>query len=241
LEHGGNGEHGSLLQFIYHLGFPHWIPDIVPMSWVVILLLTAISYFATRRMSRVPGKLQNMMELIVSALDGFVKGVVGPQYGPQFTPLIGTFFIYIFMLNILGLIPGFKSPTANLNTTAALGITAFILVQYHAIRIGGLKNYLMHFVGEPIWLAPLNIPVHVIGELARPLSLSLRLYGNIFGEDMVIIILAGLAATALPAFLPIPFQFPMMMFGLFTGFVQALVFSMLTAIYISVAITHEEH
>lgn len=210
------------------------------MSWLVVLLLAVVSYLATRRMKQIPTGLQNALEMVVTALDSFVRGIIGPE-GGQFTALIGTVFLYILAMNLLGLIPGLKSPTSNLNTTAALGVSAFFLVQYHTIRISGPKRYCLHFVGDPWWLAPLNIPIHLIGELARPLSLSLRLYGNIFGEDMVIIILAGMAASLLPWFMPIPFQFPMLLFGIFTSFVQALVFSMLFSVYIAVGITHEEH
>jgi F-type H+-transporting ATPase subunit a len=112
-------------------------------------------------------------------------------------------------------------------------------VQYCGFRAHGIK-YLKHFLGEPLWLAPLMLPIHVIGELARPLSLTIRLFGNIFGEDMVIIILILITKEVIGTFL-LPAQFPMMLFGVFTSFVQALVFSMLVAIYISVATEqHEE-
>lgn len=239
MEHAGAGEEGSLFQILYHIGLPHWIPDIVPMTWLVILLFAGVSFFATRRMTnKMPGKLQNILELIVGSLDNFVIGIIGPD-GGKFTSLIGTFFLFILSMNLLGLIPGFKSPTSNLNTTVALAVVAFILVQYHSIRIAGIKAYLLHFVGNPWWLAPLNIPIHIIGELAKPVSLSFRLYGNIFGEDMVILILATLAASILPAFIPFPVQLPMLFFGIFTSFVQALVFSMLTSVYIAVGISHD--
>jgi F-type H+-transporting ATPase subunit a len=181
------------------------------------------------------------MEFIVSSLDGFVHNIVGKE-SKTLTPIIGSFFIFILCMNLFGLIPGFLSPTANINTTIALALIAFVVVQYYAISRLGPLGYLKHFLGEPIWLAPLMLPIHIIGELAKPLSLAIRLFGNIFGEDMVIAILAFIVLSTLGNVL-IPMQSGMMLFGIFTGFVQALVFSMLVSIYIAVAIGDhgEEH
>ena len=105
----------------------------------------------------------------------------------------------------------------------------------------GFKKWILHLLGEPIWLFPLMFPIHLIGELARPLSLSVRLFGNIFGEETVIAVLAAMSWVIIPHFISIPYQFPIMLFGVFTSFVQALVFSMLSAIYISIAVAHSEH
>ncbi|MBW3636784.1 MAG: F0F1 ATP synthase subunit A, partial [Armatimonadetes bacterium] len=106
----------------------------------------------------------------------------------------------------------------------------------------GFKSWFMHFVGEPIWLAPLNFPLHLIGELIKPLSLSLRLLCNVFGEEQVVATLIGLAVALLPIWLPIPFQLPVLFLGVLFGFLQALVFSTLLAIYISILATHhDEH
>jgi len=246
-------QEGSLANILYHVHLKiggvqilplnrEWFPDVVVFSWVVILFLSIFSYLATRRMQRVPGPLQNIVETVVSALEGFICGLMGPR-GKQFTPLVGTFFIYIFCMNLLGIIPGMKSPTANATTTIALALVAIVAVHYHSIRILGLKSYVLHALGEPLWLAPLMFPLHLIGELARPLSLAIRLFGNIFGEDTVIVSFAMLSPFILK-WLPIPVQVPMLAFAIFGGFVQALVFSTLTAIYIVVTIgdhAEEEH
>ena len=210
-------------------------------SWMVMLIIMGLVLAGTRRMQLSPtSKLQVLVEWTYETFTGFCRNVIGPG-SDKFVPFLGTQFIFILAMNYCGLIPGFISPTTSLNITLALALSTFVLVQVSGFRAHGL-GYLMHFVGEPIWLAPLNIPIHFIGELARPLSLSIRLFGNIFGEDMVTAQLITMAAAALPHWLPIPFQFPMLLFGLFTGFVQALVFLILSAAYIGGAVEqHEEH
>ncbi len=235
-------EHGTWLHFLYtyHI-LPSWIPEAVPVTWLIIIILSVLAILATRRMQKVPGGLQNIMEWTYQALDGFVGNIIGQEKSGKFTPIIGTIFIFILVMNLFGIIPGFISPTANINTTVGMALAAFFIVQYYGIREVGLKGYILHFLGEPIWLAPLMFPLHVIGELARPLSLSIRLFGNIFGEDMVIAILMLIVVQVLKDIL-IPIQFPMLLFAIFTSFVQALVFSMLVSIYIAVALgDHEEH
>lgn len=224
---------------------PEWLPEYVAVTWVVILLLCTTVIVMSRRLQlRNPSRFQAFIEFCVVALQGFVRNIVGDREAKVLTPIIGTFFIYILALNLFGLIPGFMSPTADTGTTVALALFAFVFVQYIAIRRKGFIGYVRHFLGEPLWLSPLMLPLHIIGELARPLSLSIRLFGNIFGEDLVIVVLMMIATSVLakiPGYFLIPVQFPMMLFAVFTSFVQALVFSMLVGIYISVAVAgHEE-
>lgn len=220
------------------------MPEMVPVTWLIILILCAtVIVMRSKLRMRNPGKFQAFLEWCVVSLDGFVRNIVGERESKTLTPIIGTFFIYILVLNLFGLVPGFRSPTADTNTTAALAILAFLLVQVIAVLRLGAWNYFKHFLGDPIWLAPLMLPIHIIGELARPLSLAIRLFGNIFGEDLVIIVLMTIGAAVLGHFYWLfPVQFPMMLFAIFTSFVQALVFSMLTGIYIAVALAgHEDH
>jgi len=235
-------EHGTWLHWLYtyHI-LPEWIPEMVPETWAVVIVLSLVAIVSGRRLvTRNPGRFQLFLEFCVSSLDGFVRNLVGAE-AKTLTPIIGTLFIFILVLDYLGLFPGLTSPTANIQTPAALAIFAFVLVQYYGIKKNGFIGYLKHFMGEPIWLAPLMFPIHLIGELARPLSLTIRLFGNIFGEDMVIAILILIVTSVLGNIL-IPLQFPMMLFALFTGFVQALVFSMLVGMYIAIATTsHDEH
>ena len=218
-----------------------WVPVNTVASWVMMLVLLVTVRLGTRRMRDVPGRLQGIWEFAYQSLNGFCVNMIGKAHGASFTPLIGTFFLYILFLNLGGLVPGFVSATAGLNTTIALALCCFIAVQYFGFRHHGL-GYLKHFVGEPWWLFPINIPIHVLGELARPLSLSVRLFGNIFGEDTVIAALVSLGVIALGAsgyYVPIPVQFPMLLFGIFGSFVQALVFTMLAASYIASVV--QEH
>jgi len=222
---------------------PEWMPEMVPVTWLVILILCVTVIIMRGKLKlRNPGRFQAFVEFCVVCLQGFVRNIVGQRETKALTPIIGTFFIYILMLNLFGLVPGFISPTASTGTTAALAIVAFLVVQFVAITRLGLRNYFRHYLGEPLWLAPLMLPLHVVGELVRPLSLAVRLFGNIFGEDLVIIVLMTIGTAVLGSFYWIPLQFPMMLFAIFTSFVQALVFSMLVSIYITVALAgHEEH
>jgi F-type H+-transporting ATPase subunit a len=168
-----------------------------------------------------------------SQLDTFVRDLIGPTY-KKYVPLIGTAFLYIFFMNAAGLIPGWMSPTSNINITAGLALVVEVYTQIEGIRVNGVVGYLKHFMGEPWWLFWLNFPIHVIGELAKLLSLTIRLFGNIFGEDVVIVILIALS----PSIVPLPA--PMYFFGIFTSLVQALVFSILTSVYIALMTVHDE-
>lgn len=208
---------------------------------LVAVGLALFAIISTRKLEKVPtSKRQTFLELVVLSLNNFVVDAIGPG-GEKYTPFVGTLFIYILCMNLLGLIPMFKSPTSNLSITAALAVIVFVFYNYAGIREAGIEAWFKHLLGEPIWLAPLMFPIHVIGELARPLSLSIRLYGNIFGEETIIAILASMIFI-IPHKVGFPTHFPMLLFAIFTGFVQALVFSVLTCIYISIAISaHHEH
>ncbi|MCZ6679456.1 MAG: F0F1 ATP synthase subunit A [Candidatus Poribacteria bacterium] len=216
-------------------------PDLILNAYFVVLIICVFFILVTRKMKRIPeGKGQTLLELFVGGLIDFFGGILG-EHGRKYVPFVGSYFIFILFLNYLGLIPGFQSPTADLNTTLALGVTALIGVQIIAIKENGVIGYLKHFVGDPLWLGPLMFPLHIIGEFARAGSLAIRLFGNIFGEESVIIklTLLGLAVPAIAGKIPwLPIQVPMMFFGLFGGFLQALVFSMLTSIYIVTFLDH---
>ena len=229
------------------IGFMHHWENVV-FSWMIAILICAVAYWAYRKRTLIPGGLQNFVELVIETLDNFVTGILGPA-GRKFTPFLGTIFIYIFCMNMFGLIPGMKSPTSNLNTTVSLAICVFFYVQYTGMRSLGIAGYLAHMAGNPrdvvTWLlVPINIPIHVIEELAKPLSLSLRLFGNITGEDVLITVFVGLGVSALSFLhLPVglPLQLPFIFLALLTGTIQALVFTLLSTIYFSLMLPHEEH
>jgi F-type H+-transporting ATPase subunit a len=208
--------------------------DAIGFSIIASGLLIVGTLAATRSWSRIPRGLQNVFEWAVQLLRNLVHGFIPGAQGDRYVPYLGTVFLFIFTMNLIGLVPGFRSPTMTLSTTAALGVTTFIMVQGYAIRATGFPAYIKHFMGEVLWLAPLMLVVEIIGELARPLSLSLRLFGNIFGEDNVIEQLMGLGGW-------IPAQFPMLVFAIFTSFLQAFIFTTLSTIYIAQKVVHEGH
>jgi F-type H+-transporting ATPase subunit a len=157
---------------------------------------------------------------------------MGPK-GVRFIPLIGTLGLFILFSNLLGLVPGFLPPTDNINITAGCAIIVFFSTHIFGFLENGL-GYLKHFVGPKWWLAPIMIPIEIIGQLARPLSLSLRLFGNITGDHLVLAIFSGLIPLVIPVFA--------LFLGVFVSIIQALVFILLSMMYISGATEHsQEH
>src|SRR5579871_2789201 len=180
---------------------PGDVPEPRLMLWnsgLVIVLMLAFAVLARRRLETVPRGLQNWAEYAVEQLNGFTVGIIG-EGGEKYTPLIGTVFLYIFLMNLIGIIPGFHSPTANITITLALGVVVFLYSEYVGIRNRGLVGHFKHFMGPKLgnfpWLFPLMLPVELISTYVRPLTLAIRLFGNIFGEDVIIGVLAGLGAT----------------------------------------------
>lgn len=217
-------------------------------AWIVAGGLVTVALLGSRKRKDIPGPFQNLLETVVEELERFITDVLGER-GKKFVPFIGTLFLYILCQNLAGIIPGMKSATSSLNTTAALAITVFLYVQWTGLRENGLFGYIDHLMGSPRdlvgWImVPLNFPLHVLEEFIKPLSLSLRLFGNILGEDSLIAAFVGLGIAALAfAHLPfgLPLQFPFMLLALLTGTIQAVVFSLLSTIYISLMLPHEEH
>lgn len=228
------------LNFLHNLPFwPDWLPVSFAWSVVVLLLLVALCFFGTRKMARVPRGLQNLLEMYIENIENFIVGIMG-EAGRRFVPFLGTLFIYIAIMNLFGLIPGFGSATANINTTMGMAVVVFFVVQYHGIRQNGI-SYFKHFLGEPIWLFPIMLPLHIIAEIVRPLTLGLRLYGNIHGEEVAIFSFVLLAA-GLPVYLQwVPLQFPMMLLACLTSLIQAVVFVLLSSLYLTLASPEEEH
>jgi F-type H+-transporting ATPase subunit a len=239
------------IQHVELLGIPllYWIPVI--MSLAVALAIGGIAWLGTRRMARVPTRLQAFCEMIVEGLSNFFHGVLGDA-APRYVPLLGSLFLYILVMNWWAQIPGMQAATSRLSTTAALGIFVFLVTHYEGIRHAGPFGHLKHLAGGdfpdlplavriPLW--GLMFPLHVIGELARPLSLSLRLFGNIMGEDILIAVIISMGAFIMQQiYLPIPLHFPLILLGLLAGLLQALVFALLSSIYIGGAVgAFEEH
>jgi F-type H+-transporting ATPase subunit a len=216
-------------------------------SLLVIVILSSLCIAGARSMKMIPGRFQNVVEWAIEGLDGFIRGILGPE-GRRFVPFLGTLFLYIYFQNIFGLFPLMFTPTSMIESTAALGILVFLYVQFVAIRSNGVIGYLKHLAGDPKdaagWgMAPLMLPLHIVGELAKPLSLSLRLFGNMMGEETLLAVFMGLgvavlAFTQLPV--GIPLHVPFMFLALLTTLIQALVFTILSTIYFSLVLPHPE-
>jgi F-type H+-transporting ATPase subunit a len=166
--------------------YPH-----VVYSWLVLLVLILLAYFGTRRITLVPGKAQNFFEVVISGMEEFM--VTSPEGGRWFFPLVGTIFLYIVTCNLIGLIPGFFPPTASINTTLSCALVSFTFTHFVGVKYHGVK-YIKHFLGPIWWMIPIIFPIELIGHLARIMSLSFRLFGNMMGHELVLMILFMLPA-----------------------------------------------
>lgn len=206
--------------------YPH-----VTCTWVIMIVLAISSYLVSRRITLVPeGGGQNFFEAAVEWIANFMDENIG-HGGSKYMPLIGTLAFFILSCNLIGLIPGLVSPTANVNTNAAMAVVVFLSYHYIGIKKHGIVKYIKSFTGPIWWLAPLMLPVEIIAHLARPLTLTLRLFGNIKGEDLVLVILA----SVFPLLAPVP----MMFLAILTSIIQTVIFSLLSMFYIAGAL--EEH
>ncbi|MGC9519344.1 MAG: F0F1 ATP synthase subunit A [Desulfuromonadaceae bacterium] len=199
------------------------IGEHVTYTWFVMLLLTVLAFIVSRGIKEVPSGWQNLMESVVGGIENLIEETMGPK-GKTYFPLIATLALFILVSNLIALVPGFYPPTANLNTNAAMALTVFAMTHIIGIKEHGIA-YLKHFMGPILVLAPLIFIIEIIGHLARPLSLSLRLFGNMYGHEIVLMIFFALV----PFLLPIP----MMLMGVLIAFIQAFVFTLLAMIYIA--------
>lgn len=198
------------------------IPPHITYSWLIMALLVGLGYLASRHRALVPAGGQNFFETLIGGLEEFMVEITGEE-GRAFFPFIATLFIFILVCNLIGLIPGCYSPTANINTPLSMALCTFVFTHILGVKYHGIK-YIKHFLGPIPWLAPLFFPIELIGHCARVLSLTLRLFGNIMGEDLVIMILLLLAGKF---FAPLP----MMFLAVFTSTVQAFIFTLLAMMY----------
>ena len=234
--------HGTVLNvFLNLLPAPAhaFVDEMVLNSWAVIVLLMVLAWLGTRRRLRVPRGLQTAWEMYYTFVRDFCVAEIGPG-AEKYVPLLATIFLYILVLNLFGLVPGFLTPTMSLNTTVPLAIIVLVAVQYYGFREHGIR-YLKHFTGDVWWLAPLMVVIEVIGQVAKALSLSVRLFGNMFGEETAISRMAALGALAFSvSYVPVPAHFINILLHLIIGPIQAFIFFMLSAAYIQTATRHEE-
>jgi F-type H+-transporting ATPase subunit a len=218
----------------------HW--ENLVFSFLIAAAISFLFYWGAKKQEQVPTGLQNVLEWVVEGIRKLVGETLGGE-GEKYVPFIGSMFIYILAMNIIGLAPLMKSPSSNLNVTFAHALCVFALVQYLNFKNFGVKGFLYHLAGSPKdwigWLmVPLLLPIEILTQLARPVTLAFRLFGNIFGEDILMGYFALLGATVLPFILPL--QTPFVFLALLTSVMQALVFALLTTIYILLALPSGE-
>jgi F-type H+-transporting ATPase subunit a len=224
----------AMARFFFPDGKEAWIPDSAIMVLLLTVLISVLFPLAARRFNRkTPGGVQNFLEMIVSFLRGLVAETVGESRVLVYLPMIGALFVFIAMGNMFGLFFFLQPPTGALSTTVTLAVISFVYFNAQGIREHGLVGYLKHFMGPMLLIAPLFFVIEIIGTFARILSLSLRLFMNIFGEHTTTNVFASLVPVVVP--------WPMMALGIFTALLQAYVFALLSAVYIATAVAHEEH
>jgi F-type H+-transporting ATPase subunit a len=223
--------------------------DSILFSVIVATVISVIFCLGASRREYLPSGLQNFLEFCVESFQRFIREIIGPK-GDAFVPFLGTIFIYIVTMNWMVLIPFMKSPSSSLSVTVGLAICVFCVVQYLSFKNFGLKGYLYHLAGSPKgfleWaLVPLMFPIELLTQLSRPVTLAFRLFGNVIGEDILIGVSALFGALFLAGFeipLGLPLQLPFMLFAMMTGLMQALVFTLLSSIYILLAMSdHDEN
>ncbi len=207
------------------------VPDYLVMVIIVAALLMVLLGLASRGLALIPSRRQSLLEIIVEAFEGQLVEIIGEE-GRKFLPMIATVGLFVFSANMIGLVPGFMSPTSKLNVTAGCALTVFVYYHWQGMKAQGVLKYLKNFAGPIPALAPLLLPIEIISHFSRPVSLSLRLLGNIFAEELLFVIIASI----LPFVLPLPF----MAVAIFTSVIQAFVFVLLACIYIAGAVA-EEH
>jgi F-type H+-transporting ATPase subunit a len=235
------------------------IPDHVLYTWLAMAILVVLAFVASRRLELVPRGVQNLMEVVLEQFLTLLEDVIG-HGGRRYLPLIGTLGLFILVSNLMGLVPGLVAPTANLNTTGACALIVFFAYHAIGIRAQGPIGYAKHFMGPVPWLAPLMVPIEVVSHFARPLSLSLRLFGNMTGGHILLAvffflmgfdgmlgwalhgslggIVLGVPATLLMVVFTVGFLYPL---KILVAFLQAFIFVMLSMLYIAGALEEAEH
>lgn len=243
----GSPEIPNILTFLHHyFGDETWAEllhewENIFFSLLIAAILSFLFYKGSRRREWVPSGMQNFLEWLVESFRDIIIGILGPE-GKKFIPFLGTLFIYILCMNLFGLVPFMRSPSSHIDITIALAICVFAKVQYLSIKNMGIKGFLYHLAGSPKgalgWaISPLMFPIEVLTQLSRPITLALRLFGNILGEKILIGFFALIGITILFFF---PIQVPFMLLGVLTSIMQAIVFTLLSTIYILLSSPHME-
>ena len=223
---------GEIFTFIGLINHNHefLIGAHIVLVGIIVLVLAKL---ATKSMQLVPSGVQNLMEAYLEGVISMGKDVIGVELARKYLPLIATIGLLVLIGNLIGIIPGFESPTSNVNMTLVLALVVFIYYNYEGIRVNGFIKYFGHFMGPMKILAPLMFPIEIVSHLSRIVSLSFRLFGNIKGDDMFLMVILMLA----------PWVAPMVPFGLLTfmAFLQAFIFMILTYVYLASAVQISDH
>lgn len=209
-----------------------WANYIVMEILVAIIIMVLFTILRGQLSMDRPGKLQHTFEAIYKFLYDQSADIIGHD-GPKYFALCGTLFIFVLFSNLIGVIPPFESPTMYAPVTAGCAFVAFLYYNFLGVSVQGIFNYLKHFAGPMLWLAPLMIPIEIVSHLARPLSLTIRLYANMLAGEKVTLAFLGLTYLFVPALF--------MGLHVFVSLLQAYVFAVLTMIYVGGAVAHEEH
>jgi len=226
MEHGFTWLHGLL------------IPEHVATAVLVALLLLVFALRVRPKVTNVEAALdpedgmtaRNVAEVVVEAISGIAEGVIG-QHSERYVPLLVSFFVFILLANLLGLVPGFSPPTANFNITLGLGLISFFAYNFYGMKSAGVGAHLKHLLGPVALLAPLMLVVEIFSHSFRPISLGIRLFANMFADHEVVSIFTSLTKVGVPVLFYV--------LGAFVCVVQAFVFTMLSAIYISLSVGHD--
>ncbi len=207
-------------------------PPYVTYSWLAMILLIGTALAVKSKLSLVPSGIQNLMEIFADFFMSTSESNIGHHYGAKFYPLLGTIFLYILVCNLFGLIPGFESPTSNINMTASMAVPVFLIYQFYGFKVHGIA-YLKHFLGPIRSVAAIPFMIfmfflELIGHFVRPITLSVRLFGNMFAKHILLIVLAILAPAIVPS--------AILMLGTLISFIQAYVFMLLTTLYLAGAV-----
>lgn len=203
---------------------PHVVPHYVTYAFLASLLLIGIALVMRGSLTLLPKGVQNFMEVMVESLLKLAEENIGHHWGKYFFPLIGTLGLYILLCNFMGLIPGFTAPTSNINMTASMAVPVFLATHYYGIKVHGVK-YIKHFLGPIMWLAPMMFIIEFIGHLVRPVTLSVRLFGNMIAKHMLLFALGLLVPLIVPV--------AILGLGVLVSLIQAFVFILLTSLYLA--------
>lgn len=212
-----NHSHGFV--FLFHI-------------FLVAGIVFILAKLATAKMQLVPSGVQNVMEAYIEGTIAMGRDVIGEELARKYLPLVATLGLFVFVANMIGIIPGFEAPSSNLNMTLALTLIVFVYYNYEGIRVNGVIHYFAHFMGPLKILAPLMFPIEIVSHFSRIISLSFRLFGNIKGEDLFLAVVLMLAPWAAPI--------PAYALLTFSAFLQAFIFMILTFVYLAGAVLISE-